>query len=228
MYILLVLLLLSTLSLCGLTHFTNTSTSDPNSELLCTLVLNMEQVNFGQSLKNIPTPDVKTYRENLIESLDKVIKSFRWKAKCFLKPFAKQNKENFGLKSIKSPEAIPELKNFENDLINMAQNIEFRQYENNLQKNLKNICEKMEREPKLIVPADKTSNFYKLDTEKYEDLKCRDVQKCYKKEKMQTFEKINKEHIKIATKLDIEDRIFQTSQQGCFITHKSNLEKTPK
>ena len=54
----------------------------------------------------------------------------------------------------------------------MAQNIEFRQYENNLQKNLKNICEKMEREPKLIVPADKTSNFYKLDTEKYEDLLC--------------------------------------------------------
>ena len=131
MYILLVLLLLSTLSLCGLTHFTNTSTSDPNSELLCTLVLNMEQVNFGQSLKNIPTPDAKTYRESLIESLDKVIKSCRWKAKCFLKPFSKQNKETFGLKSIKSPEAIPELKNFENDLIHMAQNIEFRQYENN-------------------------------------------------------------------------------------------------
>ena len=113
----------------------------------------------------------------------------------------------------------------------MAQNIEFRQYENNLQKNLKNICEKLEREPKLIVPADKTSNFYKLDTEKYEDLKCRDVQKCYKKEKMQTFEKINKEHIKIATKLDIEDRIFQTSQQGCFITlkdHKQNFRENPQ
>jgi hypothetical protein len=195
----------------------------------------MEQVNFEQSvgsLKNIPVPDTKTYLENLIESLDKVIKSFRWKAKFFLKPLAKgQSKENYGLKSIKSPEAIPELKNFENDLINMAQNIEFRHIETKLQKNLKNICKKMENEPKLIIPADKTSNFYKLDRAEYEDLRCKDVQKCYRKEKSQTFEKVNKEHIKIATKLDVEDRIFKTSQQDCFITlkdHKSNFREKPQ
>ena len=79
----LVHLLLSTLSVCGLTTYTNTSTGDLQSELSCTLVLNMEQVSFNQSLKNIPVPDITTYRENLIVSLDKVIKSFRWKAKFF-------------------------------------------------------------------------------------------------------------------------------------------------
>ena len=155
----LVLLLLSSLSVYGLKSYTNTSTSDLYSDLSCTLVLNMEQISFNQSLKNIPVPDRKTYLESLIVSLDKAIKSFRWKAKFFLKPAAKQSKENFGLKTAKSPESIPELKNFENDLIKMAQNIEFRQYENNLQRNLKNVCKSMDKETKLIIPADKTSNF---------------------------------------------------------------------
>ena len=227
----LVLLLLSTLSLCGLNSYPNTSTSDLNSELSCTLVWNMEQVNFDQSLKNIPVPDTKTYREGLICALDKVIKAFRWKAKFFLKPKANQiKKENYGLNSIKSPEAIPELKNFENDLINLAQNIKYRQYENKTQKNLKNTCDKIKMEPKLIIPADKTSNFYKLDGAQYEELRSKDVQKCYKKEKIQTFIKVNKEHIKIAEKLDIEDRIFRTSQQDCFCTlkdHKQNFREKP-
>ena len=227
----LVLLLLSTLSVCGLTSYTNISTGDLYSELSCTLVLNMEKVSFDQSLKNIPVPDIKTYRESLIGSLDKVIKSFRWKAKFFLKPRAKQSKENYGLKTIKSPETIPELKNFENDLIKMAQNIEFRKFENNLQKNLSNICESMDKEPKLIIPADKTSNFYKLDMAQYEDLRSKDVQKSYKKEKKQTFDRINKEHIKIAKKLDIDDRLFKTSQQDCFVTlkdHKTNFREKPQ
>ena len=65
MYIMLVLLLLSTLSVCGLTSYTNINTSDLYNELLCTLVLNMEQVSFDQSLKNIPVPDQKTYLEKL-------------------------------------------------------------------------------------------------------------------------------------------------------------------
>ena len=227
----LVHLLLSTLSVCGLTTYTNTSTSDLNSELSCTLVLNMEEISFNQSLKNIPVPDRKTYRESLIVSLDKAIKSFRWKAKFFLKPAAKQSKENFGLKTAKSPESIPELKNFENDLINMAQNIEFKQFENNLQRNLKNVCKSMDKETKLIIPADKTSNFYKIDTAQYQELRSKDVQKCYKKEKKQTFDKINKEHIKLANKLDIDDRLFKTSTQDCFITlkdHKNNFQENPQ
>ena len=228
----LVLLLLSSLSVCGTKPYTNTSTSDLYSDLSCTLFLNMDKISFNQSLKNIPVPGKKIYRESLIESLDKVIKSFRWKAKFFLKPSrAKQSKENYGLKSAKSPESIPELKNFENDLIKMAQNIEFRQFENDLQKNLKNVCEEIQREPKLIIPADKTSNFYKIEKEQYEELRQRDVQNCYKKEKIQTFDKINKEHIKIAQKLEIDDRLFRTSQQDCFITlkdHKNNFRENPQ
>ena len=47
---------------------------------------------------------------------------------------------------------------------------------------------------------------------------------------MQTFNKINKEHLEIAEKLDIEDRIFRTPQQDCFCTlkdHKQNFREKP-
>ena len=62
-------------------------------------------------------------------------------------------------------------------------------------------------------------------------LDIKDVQKCYKKEKDETFQKINKEHIKMARKLDIEDRVFKTSQQDAFITlkdHKDNFRNNPQ
>ena len=48
---------------------------------------------------------------------------------------------------------------------------------------------------------------------------------------MKTFDKINKEHKKIANKLDIQDRIFKTSQQDCFVTlkdHKENFNENPE
>ena len=71
----------------------------------------MEKINFNQSLKNIPVPDKKTYREELIQSLEKVIKLFRWKAIKNLKPAKANSKDKFGLKTAKSPEVIDELKN---------------------------------------------------------------------------------------------------------------------
>ena len=101
MYTMLVLLLVSSLSVCGTTTFTNPSTGDLHLEeppsdasgLLCTLFLIMEQVNFNQSLKNIPVPDIKTYREDLLGAIDKVIKNMRWKAHAFFKPFAIKKKK---------------------------------------------------------------------------------------------------------------------------------------
>ena len=60
--------------------------------------------------------------------------------KILFKPAKKNSKENYGLKTTKSPETIPELKNFENDLISMIQNIEFKKFSNPLQQNLKPLC----------------------------------------------------------------------------------------
>ena len=194
----------------------------------------MEQVNFKQSLKNIPAPTQQQYCELLIMSLDKTAKNFRKKAEIFLKNNTNKNttnKETFGIKSIKNPSAVPELKNFENDLINLAQNVEFKHYNNDVQMNMKRICDDIKAEPKLIIPADKTSNFYKLSIEEHNKLRDKDVQKNFKREKKQALVKIQKEHNTIAHKLDIDDRIFKTSEQECFVKlkdHKDNFRENPQ
>ena len=45
----------------------------------------MERVNFGYSVKNIPTTSERTYKLKLIESIEAVIKRIRWE-KLFFKP----------------------------------------------------------------------------------------------------------------------------------------------
>ena len=73
-------------------------------------------------------------------------------------------------------------------------------------------------------------NFYKLTPKEHQELRQKDVQNCYKKEKKVALEKVKKEHQKIAKKLDIQDRLFRTSEQECFIKlkdHKSNFRENP-
>ena len=191
----------------------------------------MEQVNFKQSLKNIPAPSNQSYVELLIMSLDKTIKTMRNKAENFLRPKSNTNKkETFGIKSIKNPKAVPEMKNFESELIDLAQNVEFRHFDNALQRNLKRICNEIKEEPKLIIPADKTHNFYKITSEEHNDLRKKDVEKNFKRVKKNSVEKIKKDHLKVITKLDLDDRIFETSKLECFVKlkdHKSNFREAP-
>ena len=232
MYILLVILQVSTVSVCGFTFTAFKRTSeDLFIHLSCTIILNMEKVNFQQSLKNIPAPDDKLYLELLIMSMDKTIKDLRNKAIHFLKKKNSKKKETFGLKSIRNPDAVPELKAFEKDLTNLALNIKFRHFDNRLQKNLRSLCKSIKDEPKLIIPSDKTSNFYKLPINMYKKLRNQDVQKNFKKQKKEALEKVTADHQKIAHKLDIEDRLFRTSAQECFIKlkdHKNNFHEKPQ
>ena len=68
----------------------------------------------------------------------------------------------------------------------------------------------------MIVPADKTANFYKISKEEYINLRNKDIQKSYKKENMGNFEKVNDGHKKLAENLCIDDRLFKTVQQDAF------------
>ena len=81
---------------------------------------------------------------------------------------------------------------FENELIDLAQNVEFKHFDNELQRNLKRICDNIKQEPKLIIPTDKTPNFYKVTLAEHDDLRQKDVQKNFKKEKKKTLDKIKK------------------------------------
>ena len=63
----------------------------------------MEKMNFGYSLKNIPTPDEKSYKLRLLEKTEIFIKKMRWRAIFFInnnKKATEDYKEGFsyGLK----------------------------------------------------------------------------------------------------------------------------------
>ena len=87
--------------------------------------LNMEQVNFGYSLKNIPIPEEKVYLQMLINSSEKVMKSIRWKVFHFLILQKSTKKENFGFNSTKPAPSVPELKEFENGMAEIIKGVKF-------------------------------------------------------------------------------------------------------
>ena len=122
----------------------------------------MDVVNFGHSVKDIPVPSKKEYRLMMINSAEKYMRNLRWRVLHFLNPNKNPPKETYGFKSIKNPKAIPELKDFEADLIDMVTKIEFEVRTNKFQQKLNKEKESIEKEPKLIVGADKTSNYYKI------------------------------------------------------------------
>ena len=89
----------------------------------------------------------------------------------------------------------------------------------------------MKDDLKLIVAADKTTNFYKIYPKDYQELVSINVQKEYKKEKVQNVQKVNKAHKRIVKKLGLQDRVFKTCQRESFVTlkdHKENFQNNPK
>ena len=74
------------------------------------------EIEFGYSLKNIPTPDEKSYKVRHLEKIEIFIKTMRWRAMFFInnnKEATEDYKEGFsyGLKSGRSPPQVKTLFN---------------------------------------------------------------------------------------------------------------------
>ena len=83
---------------------------------------------------------------------------------------------------------------------------------------------------KLLVPADKTSNFYRMDTSSYNDLLQKNITKTYRKVTQVTTSNIELQAKTIAKKLNLDDRINTTAKREAFITlkgHKPNFANNP-
>ena len=145
----------------------------------------MELVNFGHSVKDIPVPSEKKTRMIVVNSGGKFLKSMRWRVCHFLKMFKPTQKETYGFKTIRDPPAVPELKEFEDDFIELIKNIEFRKNNiNKQQQKLKREKDMIEKETRVIVGADKTSNFYKVEPKDYKELVKKNVESEYKKRRI--------------------------------------------
>ena len=99
---------------------------------------NMEKFNMEYSKKNIPIPSQEEYKVYLISKVEKFIKRMRWKALQFLGKLDSSEKQTFGFRSRNCPPAVEELANFEDDLMLMTKNVEFRNINNTFQEKLKN------------------------------------------------------------------------------------------
>ena len=116
-------------------------------------------------------PSKNSYLQSLIEKTEQFLRRIRWKAYFFLNPdVTSRTKETFAFHSTKNPPPIDELKGFEDDMLKMIQSIKFRKINNPFLLKLKNDIDRIENESKLLIPADKTTNIYKLETPVYNEL----------------------------------------------------------
>ena len=109
---------------------------------LCYFINQMEKVNFGYSLKNIPTPNERPYKLQLIEKVELFIKKLRWKAILFINNSKEITElcESDSVYGLKSNKCFP-------------------------QRRLHEDFKKMSSSKKTLSFADKTSNMYRLDKE---------------------------------------------------------------
>ena len=108
------------------------------SDCRALLISDMEKVELGYSAKCIPVPSNNVYLQIMISKAERFIHNFRWKALFFLKPAAKpKSKQTFGFKSTAPAPGVPELKQFENELADLIENIQFGRKPNPFQQKLK-------------------------------------------------------------------------------------------
>ena len=171
----------------------------------------MERMNFGYSLKNIPIPSSKSYKLKLIEKTESFIKRMRWKAHFFLQENEEgqesMKRENYGFMTRKCPPQCADLDNFEKDLMNVINKLEFKKINDKFQRKLKEDIKKVRESPNMLVFADKSTNVYELKPEDHQKFLQNNITKTYKKASEMIEHEINLEAKQIAEKLELEDRI---------------------
>eukprot|EP00112_Aurelia_sp_Birch-Aquarium-sp1_P007046 Seg177.1 transcript_id=Seg177.1/GoldUCD/mRNA.D3Y31 product="hypothetical protein" protein_id=Seg177.1/GoldUCD/D3Y31 len=122
------------------------------------------------------------------------------------------------------------MKSFEDDLLKMIENIQFKKVNDKFQTTLKNDIKKINDSTKMLIPADKTRNLYEVEKNQYEKLLRDNITKNYKIADSHVHDNINEEAKKIASDLEIEERMETMAKKQAFITlkdHKENFNNSP-
>ena len=89
----------------------------------------------------------------------------------------------------------------------MIKNIQFKYIKNDFQTKLKEDILNIQKCEKVLIPADKSRNIYKMETADYKKLLHDNIKTTYKKSDQRKINNINRDAKKIAIDLDQEDRI---------------------
>ena len=144
---------------------------------------------------------------------------------------SEEEHDNYGFKTTRTPKPIKHLQAFEEDLIKMVQNVEFRTTRSRFQNELLKIVRDISKCKNLIVPSDKTSNFYEISVSDYKKLLNDNITKDYEKCTDKTLKDINKEAKILTSNLKIHNRIKKLPLKNAYITvkdHKENFLTHPK
>lgn len=136
----------------------------------------------------------------------------------------------YGFRTPKSPPPVPQLKSFETDILKMVEDTKFRKVSPPLQATLKKDINTIQKEKKILVPAEKINNYYKVTPTHYNKLLMDSVTASYKKADEHSEQIINANAKRIAEDLDLDDRIHATTPKPSFITlkdHKDNFRNHP-
>ena len=140
----------------------------------------------------------------------------RWKGYFYFNPGVSDKwKQTFGFTSRNTTPPIPAMLNFEKRLLTIIQNITFRKVKCPLQRKLSSDIQcNITNSNDLLVPADKTSNFYRMVSNTYNSLLQKNINKTYKKVKPNTMNSIELEAQKIVNKLHLEDRVYYSQMRS--------------
>ena len=120
---------------------------------------------------------------------------------------------------------------FEESLYDLVSHIKFNKSTNKFQNELSKDVKKIKSSNKIYVPADKTTNMYKLNKEHYSKILQENITKDYRKADEEEKKKIDLEAKKIAKELSLADRIECMAEKDAFLTlkdHKDNFINAPK
>jgi len=159
------------------------------------------------------------------------IRRLRWKANYFLNGTESTTNKSYGFKSRNSSPQINELLPFEEDMTRLIQSIQFKNTKSNFQRKLNcDIKNKIKKPNTLLIPADKTTNFYTMNPSSYDKLVKENVTKTYKKSNDKLVGELNAKSAKIAERLKLDDRIEKLATNEAFVTlkdHKPNFSDHP-
>ena len=100
-------------------------------------------------------------------------------------------------------------------------------YNSKLNSDIKN---KIKKPDILLIPTNKTTNFYTMNPSSYDKLIKENITKTYKKSSDELVEKLEAQSARIADRLKLDNRIEKLAKKEAFITlkdHKPNLQDHP-
>ena len=155
--------------------------------------------------------------------MESFLKRIRWKVFFFERQCEEndQRTNNRKFKSVRTTLKNENLNQFESALYDMVQNIEFKKVKFNFPMQLSNDVKNIKKNPKILVPVDKSNNLYELTTEEYNKLQIENISKTYKQITESAINSINTEAKAIAKDLNLDERIEQYNQTQSFISLKT-------